>query len=169
MNAADPGTSPAGAGDSNLVVARYRNGQVVKGHTRDFFPDRPLFHVLPRGAQAAVAVQTAELKAVFFVRDLLGNRLRHKSRKFPPVDPGPQTGRRIAVLFDDGELIVGHEETYSPDKAGFFVFPSDSHGNNLRVYVLRAATRIVKLGLQAEEMARSTPPNRSKFKPPAAA
>ena len=160
------GATP-GAGENNLVVARYRSGQVVKGYTRDFFPDRPLYHVLPRGGAQAVAVKTAELKAVFFVRDLVGNRLRHKNRRFPAQDVGPQTGRRIAVLFEDGELLVGHAQTYSPERAGFFVFPSDPQGNNLRVYVVRAATRQVKLGPQAEELARTAP--RPKQKPPAAA
>jgi len=169
MNPGGPATPPTGTGENNLVVARYRNGQVVKGYTRDFFPDRPQFHVLPKGGHTAVPVRTQELKAVFFVRDLMGNRLRHKNRKFPAVDAGPQSGRRIAVLFEDGELIVGHAQTYSPDKSGFFVFPADPNGNNTRIYVLRAATRHIKFGPQAEEMARATPPNRTKFKPPAAA
>jgi hypothetical protein len=49
------------------------------------------------------------------------------------------------------------------------VFPADPQGNNLRIYVLRAATKQIKFGPQAEDLARATPPNRSKFKPPAAA
>jgi len=161
------GTAPAG-GENNLVVARYRNGQVVKGYTRDFFPDRPLFHVLPKGSAQSVPVKTAELKGVFFVRDLLGNRLRHKNRRFPATDTGPQLGRRIAVLFEDGELLIGHSQTYSPERAGFFVFPLDPQGNNLRVYVLRAATKQVKLGPMAEELARTAPAPKQKA-PPAAA
>lgn len=156
-----PGGTPGG-GENNLVVARLRNGDVVKGYTRDFFPDRPLFHVLPKGGQVAFAVKTADLKALFFVRDLLGNRMRNKGRRFPAVDQGPQTGRRIAVLFEDGELLVGYAQTYSADKAGFFVFPADSQSNNIRVYVLRAATRQVKLGPAADDLARTAPPPRAK-------
>jgi hypothetical protein len=167
MNPQSP-TGSAGAGENNLVVARYRNGQVVKGYTRDFYPERPVFHVLPKGAGQVVPVRTAELKGVFFVRDLLGNRLRHKNRRFPAQDSGPQAGRRIAVLFEDGELLVGHSQTYSPERTGFFVFPLDPQGNNLRVYVLRAATRQVKLGPMAEELARTAPPPKRKA-PPAAA
>lgn len=158
----------AGLGENNLVVARFRTGQVVKGYTRDFYPERPVFHVLPKGGAQAVSVKVAELKAVFFVRDLLGNRLRHKNRRFPAQDSGPQAGRRIAVLFEDGELLVGHAQTYSPERPGFFVFPLDPQGNNVRVYVLRAATRQVKLGPMAEELARTTPPPKRKA-PPAAA
>lgn len=162
------GAAPGGGpGDNNLVVARYRNGQVIKGYTRDFFPERPVFHVLPKGGAQSVPVKLTELKGVFFVRDLLGNRLRHKNRRFPAQDPGPQSGRRIAVLFEDGELLVGHSQTYSPERPGFFVFPLDPQGNNLRVYVVRAATKQVKLGPMAEELARAAPPPKRKL-PPAA-
>ncbi|MEP7027253.1 MAG: hypothetical protein ABI960_01535 [Candidatus Eisenbacteria bacterium] len=154
-------------GENNLVVARYRNGQVVKGYTRDFFPDRPLFHVLPKGGQTAVPVKTAELKGVFFVRDLVGSRTRNKGRRFPAVDQGPQTGRRISVLFEDGELLVGYAQTYGPDKPGFFVYPADPQSNNLRAYVLRAATKQVKLGPAADELARTAPPPRQKPRPAA--
>ena len=162
--AVHPGGAPGGGsgGDNNLVVARYRSGQVVKGHTRDFFPDRPVFHVLPKGAQTTVPVKTAELKGVFFVHDLLGNRLHNKGRRFPAVDQGPQTGRRIAVLFEDGELLVGYAQIYGAEKPGFFVFPADARSNNIRVYVLRAATRQVKLGPAADELARTAPPPRAK-------
>ena len=164
----NPGGTPgSGAGESNLVVARYRNGQVIKGYTRDFFPDRPLFHVLPKGGQATVPIKTAELKGVFFVHDLLGNRLHNKGRRFPAVDQGPQTGRRIAVLFEDGELLVGYAQTYSAEKPGFFVFPADARSNNIRVYVLRAATKQVKLGPAADELARTAPTPRVKPRPAA--
>ena len=162
------GSGGSAAGENNLVVARFRSGQVVKGYTRDFYPERPVFHVLPRGGAQAIAVRLAELKGVFFVRDLLGNRLRHKNRRFPAQEQGPQNGRHIAVLFEDGEVMVGHSQTYSPERPGFFVFPIDPQGNNLRVYVLRAAVKQVKLGPQADELARTAPPPRRK-NPPAAA
>jgi len=150
--------------ESNLVVARYRSGEVVKGYTRDFFPERPVFHVLPKGGQVSVQVMTPELKGLFFVRDLLGNRLRNKGRRFPAVDQGPHTGRRVAVLFEDGELLVGYAQTYSAEKAGFFVFPADPNSNNIRIYVLRAATKQIKLGPAADELARTAPPPRPKPK-----
>ena len=96
------------AGGMNQVVARFANGSVIKGYTRDFHPERPQFHILQKGASTGIPVKVPELKAVFFVRDLLGNRLHSKNRKFPVADQGPQQGRRIAVLFKDGELLVGN-------------------------------------------------------------
>jgi len=158
MNIHPGGADPVPpVGESNLVVARFRDGHVIKGHTRDFTPERHLFHVLPRGGLVTVPIDTADLKAVFFVRDLVGNKLFHKKRVFPSFDAGPQTGRRIAVLFEDGELLVGHTQSYSGDTPGFFVFPVDARENNSRIYVLRAATREVRLGLGAEELTRTTP------------
>ena len=167
MNPTTPPAPGQTGTENNLVVARYRTGQVVKGYTRDFFPDRPQFHVLPKGGQTSIPVKTGELKGVFFVHDLLGNRLRNKGRRFPAVDQGPQTGRRIAVLFEDGELLVGYAQTYSAEKPGFFIFPADPNSNNIRVYVLRAATKQVKLGPAAEELVRTAPPPRAKPRPAA--
>ena len=158
MTSHPPGAAPAAlSGESNLVVARFRDGRVIKGHTRDFIPECARFHVLPRGGMQTVEIQSAELKAVFFVRDLAGNKWFHKKRAFPAFDAGPDSGRRIAVLFEDGELIIGHAQTYTADSAGFFVFPIDARENNARVYVMRAATTEVRLGLGAEELARTAP------------
>lgn len=161
----NPIPSPGGstpAGENNLVVARYRTGEVIKGSTGDFFPERPLFHVLPKGGGAAVPVKTAELKGVFFVRSLVGDRNHQKGRSFPKTDPASQTGRHIAVLFEDGEVLVGYSQTYGPEKTGFFVYPADPGSNNTRVYVLRAATKVIKLGAAADEYARIAPPPRAR-------
>jgi len=158
MNPQPQGTPPAAVvGESNLVVARFKDGRVIKGHTRDFVPACLHFHVLPRGEMQTVKIDTAELKAVFFVRDLAGNKWFHKKRAFPAFDAGPDAGRRISVLFEDGELLIGHARTYAGDSPGFFVFPLDARENNTRVYVLRAATKEVRLGLGAEELARTAP------------
>ena len=141
--------------EMNLVVARFLDGHLVKGSTEDFFPDRPMFHVQSRGA-GAQTVRMRDLKAVFFVRDLQGNSGHNKSREFPP-DEVREQGRKIAVLFKDGELLVGHTLTYLPGKQGFFVFPADRRGNNLRVYVLSEAAKQVKVGPAAEQLAKITP------------
>ena len=157
-------------GSSDRVVTRDRRGRVVKGSTRDFFPDRALFHIRPPDSAVTLHVRMNELKAVYFVRDLAGNPEHAKLRAFPPADPMPTVGRRIAVLFQDGELLVGYAQNYTGEKAGFFVYPCDPFGNTIRAYVLRAATKAVKLGPAAEELARSTPPVPGKAQqPPAAA
>jgi hypothetical protein len=174
---ATPPPGPASRTDitsSERVVAHDRRGRVVKGSTKDFFPDRTLFHIRSAESKITLHVRMNELKAVYFVRDLAGNPEHAKLRAFPPADPTPTVGRRIAVLFEDGELLVGHAQNYTGEKAGFFVYPCDPFGNTIRAYVLRAATKAVKIGPAAEELARSAPPAPGKSpaktqRPPAAA
>ena len=42
---------------------------------------------------------------------------------------------------------------FSPDREGFFIFPSDFQANNLRVYVLTASSVEIKAGPAAEALA----------------
>jgi hypothetical protein len=142
--------------ERNLVVARYTNGCTIKGYTEDFFPNRPVFHVHLRPGES-VAVKMADLKAVFFVKDLLGDRTHRKTRDFGPAGHDGAHGKKIAVLFKDGEVLTGHTLSYVPGKQGFFLFPTDKKGNNKRVYVISAATRDVKVGPAAEQLARTAP------------
>ena len=48
-------------------------------------------------------------------------------------------GKRIQVKFKDGEVLIGYTSGYSPDRMGFFVFPSDPDSNNEKVFVVAAA------------------------------
>jgi hypothetical protein len=52
----------------------------------------------------------------------------------------PGLGKRIQVKFKDGEVLIGYTSGYSPDRTGFFVFPSDPDSNNEKVFVMTAAT-----------------------------
>lgn len=125
----------------NRVVARYRDGRMVKGVTTDFGPAREFFHVAPEGGGAPVTVRHADLKAVFFVRDFSGDPGHRKQNEF---DPGKLAiGRKLRVLFEDGELLVGTTQGYQPGRPGFFLVPADPAGNAERCYVVAAATREV--------------------------
>lgn len=131
----------------NQVVARFRDGRVVKGITNDFLPTRDVFHVLEAAAGGApaqpVIVRFADLKALFFVRDLAGNPGHEGTNDFTRGQAVP--GRRIRVIFADGEVLAGTTQGYSAGRTGFFVTPVDSKGNNERVFVLAGATREVEL------------------------
>ena len=141
--------------EKNLVVARFADGRMIKGSTDDFYPERPLFHIQSR-EEGMKHVRMCDLKAVFFVRSLQGDPSHLKSREFS-ADSEKTQGRKIAAVFKDGELIAGHTLTYLPGKQGFFLFPADRRGNNLRVYVVTAATRVVKIGPAAEQLIKMTP------------
>jgi hypothetical protein len=127
----------------NRVVVHYRDGRLVKGSTADFLPTRDLFHVVPEGGGPSLAVRHGELKALFFVRDLTGNPSRGNRNEF---DPGkPVIGRKIRVVFEDGEVMIGTTHGYQPERAAFFVVPASPQSNAERCFVIAAATREVEL------------------------
>lgn len=126
----------------NLVVAAFRDGRRLKGTTLDFLPTRDAFHLnLSEGGVETVAV--ADLKALFFVRDLAGDFLREKRKDFP--EGRKPLGRKIRVTFSDGEEILGTTQGYDPSRKGFFVTPADPEANNERIFVIAASAREVNL------------------------
>ena len=134
----------------NQVVARFKDGTILKGKTNDFFQNKRLFHLEPVGSDAGgvkmekpktMQIDTENLKAAFFVKKYKGNNY-HKDLYNDNV---PGSGRKIEVKFIDGEVIIGYSLNYSPDRNGFFVIPADLKGNNERIFVIRSATEKVTL------------------------
>ena len=138
---------------TNLVVARYVDGRVVKGMTQDFSPNRGLFHVEPLDGGPPVEVRIRQLKALFFVVSLQGDPSRPDVHGFVHGPAETQQGKKIAVRFKDGELLCGYTLTWTPEREGFFMFPADSTANNQRMFVVTAATLEVKAGPAAEVLA----------------
>jgi hypothetical protein len=124
----------------NKVVARFIDGRMVKGTTSDFSPAKDSFHVAEVTASGSrpVDIRTAELKALFFVKDFGGNPKHAERNQFDPVRPAP--GRRIRVTFKDGETLVGTTAGYQPGRPGFFLVPADPDSNIERCYVVTGAT-----------------------------
>lgn len=126
----------------NKVVARFADGRIIKGVTADFFPNKDVFHVsdssAPMGAEP-VEIRKADLKALFFVKDLAGNPAYDEVKEFSsrPI------GRALKVVFNDGEVMVGTTTGYQPGRPGFFLEPADPNSNNERCYIVTAATREV--------------------------
>ena len=65
-----------------------------------------------------------------------------ESNEFDPAHP--PAGRRIRVVFKDGEVLIGTTTGYQPGRPGFFLVPADSDSNVERCYIVTAATREVK-------------------------
>jgi hypothetical protein len=126
--------------EPSKIVARYRDGRTLKGTTQNFFPNKPVFHVIRvggTGSGGATEVKLEDLKAIFFVRDFTGNA-KHVERK--QLAPGERAqGRLMEVTSKDGEVIVGTTTGYDPNRPGFFLFPIDPSANNVRVYVVASA------------------------------
>ena len=138
---------------SNLIVARYHDGRVLKGVTRDFSPNRAMFHVDPQDDGPTVELRFRQLKALFFVSSLEGDPSRQDVRGFVHGPAETSQGKKIAVRFKDGEFICGYTLSWSPDREGFFLFPADVHSNNQRIYVITSSTLEVKAGPAAEVLA----------------
>ncbi|MEZ5292778.1 MAG: hypothetical protein R2745_16980 [Vicinamibacterales bacterium] len=124
----------------NRVVARFADGRMVKGTTQDFSVTRDFFHVIPTDPGAApVKVGLPALKAVFFVKDHTGNKDYNEKKAFDKLVPG----RKLQVVFKDGEMLVGSTTAYDAARPGFFMTPADPMSNNDRIYVVAKAVRAV--------------------------
>jgi hypothetical protein len=136
------------------VVAHFKDGSIVKGHTEDFDPDKDAFTLQPYvGGQKPVPVTLEDLKAVFHVKTFEGN---------PDHGPSPESvgevadprfrgvmerGRKALLEFKDGERMWGFAAGVERPTSGFFFFPTDPESNNLRIYVVRSALKdMVLLG-----------------------
>ncbi len=123
------------------IVARFLDGRVLKGVTFNFRPERRNFHLQLDDTGDQVEVNVDELKSVFFVKDLTGNKDYNDRQDVERRG----YGRRLEVTFVDGESIVGYTQGYSPDRPGFFMAPADPDSNNDRIYVVRESTEAVNL------------------------
>lgn len=127
---------------NNMVVARFIDGRIVKGMTSDFFPAKDRFHVSLAESPADAKPEeifTKDLKALFFVKDYAGNPNRPDKKEFDPAQP--QAGRKIKVIFKDGEVLIGTTQGYQPGRPGFFLIPADPGSNIDRCYVVSASTK----------------------------
>ncbi len=135
---------------TNKVVARYKNGAVLKGVTTDFNPEKPIFHIQVKiGDKINLKeIKIDHLKAVFFVKTYEGNKEYEEKKTFDNLVSG---GIKIKVFFIDGEILVGTTNGYKPDRIGFWFFPADRGSNNIRVFVVNSAVKGVKLGVDADK------------------
>ena len=128
----------------NKVVARFTDGRTLRGLTYDFEASKASFHIIEADAAPGtrpVEVQLQELKAVFFVKDFAGDP-QHKERKeFDPAHP--PLGRKIRVVFKDGETLVGVTPGYQSGRAGFFLLPADADSNTQRCYVVASSAQSI--------------------------
>lgn len=125
----------------NKVVARFRDGRVLKGHTTDFIPTKSSFHItLPEASDGKpISVQLSELKAIFFVKDFRGDPGYNDKKDFDSSKP--VAGRKIRVVFKDGEILVGTTQGYQQGRPAFFMIPADPQSNIDRCFIISGATK----------------------------
>ncbi|MBE0432363.1 hypothetical protein IBX73_02720 [candidate division WOR-3 bacterium] len=137
----------------NRIVLHFLDNKVLKGYTHDFTPLREKFHLISEDASSkgeVHEVHCSDLKAVFFVKTLEGNRDYVERKTFRSVDSEGLRGLKVKVEFPDGEVIRGTSFGYSRGRKGFFVIPVDPASNNERIYVVTNKVRDVRIGAAAE-------------------
>jgi hypothetical protein len=118
------------------MIARYKDGSVLKGYSDDFSPEKKLFHFRLLSGKTVV-INLEDLKALFFVKSFKGN----KDLKPKYQDPRPWSGFKIKVVFFDDEILIGYSPHHSIDTHGFFVIPADLQINNEEIFVIKSATK----------------------------
>lgn len=126
------------------IVVHMKDGTIHKGVTHDFTAGLESFHLLPaEGGGIPKRIATDQMKALFYVKDYIGNRDFVARRAFQEAK---QQDARAIVRFADGEEIWGYLGEGASDAAGigFFFFPADDDDNNIRIYVIRSALESMK-------------------------
>lgn len=127
----------------NRVVVACLDGRRLKGHVYNFSMVKESFYLFPEEDSAeheGVEVLLKDLKAIFFVKNFAGDPERRDILQAQPHGHG----RAIEVTFPDGEIVTGTSEAYNPARTGFFLFPFDQAGNNIRIFVVNKNVREVK-------------------------
>lgn len=130
------------------VVVKYQDGKITKGWIEDFRPDREslFFYPLFEYSEAErLEIKFASLKAVFFVKDFIGDKNYKKVRTFDVWLKITPSQRKLVVNFLDGEHLYGTSHSYGRYKIGFFVYPIDPKDNNERIFVVHKAIESVRL------------------------
>jgi len=127
----------------NKVVVHMKDGAIHKGITHDFDPDTENFHLLPaEGGGVPRRVAVDEMKALFYVKDYMGNRDFIARRQF---DEAQASGKRAILTFYDGETVWGFLGESGDTGRGFYFFPLDEGDNNIRIFVVQSSVKEIKM------------------------
>jgi hypothetical protein len=127
------------------VVVKYVNGKIIKGFMQNFSPNKDSFHLIPadKSSGGSIEVLVKHLKAIFVVRDFMGNPQYDERKKY--VEGENPSGMKLEVTFADGEVIVGSTLLgYDPKRQGNFIVPADPNSNNIRVFIVSSAVKSVR-------------------------
>ena len=127
------------------IIARFQDGRMTKGYSQDFFPNKPTFRIYENSTGIAgepVEVKVSDLKAIFFVKTFEGDPQYQERKTYLTEEKA--SGRKVEVTFRDGELMEGAVLGYNPKQVGFFLFPIDTEGNNIRIFVVNQSVKNVQ-------------------------
>lgn len=131
--------------EQERVVARFRDGRLVKGIVKNFRVDSAMIVLSEETTLQERRIALEDLKAIFFVKTFTGHS-EHIERKAFGIRK--LKGRKALVKFDDKETLVGFidgdvpwDKGFSLEKLGkgvkgFFLTPVDGECNNEKVFVV---------------------------------
>ena len=130
------------------AVVKYQNGEIIKGWVEDFKPERESFTLFPLieySEEERLEIKFSLLKAVFFVKDFMGDKNYKKVRTFNVDIKITPSQRKLIVNFKDGEHLYGTSHSYGRYKIGFFMYPIDPKDNSERIFVVHSAVDSIRL------------------------
>jgi small nuclear ribonucleoprotein (snRNP)-like protein len=137
---------------SEKIVARFNDGRILKGYLKDFSVNKDVVILHEAEKKKKHTIPIEDLKALFFVKTFEGDS-GYSERKAYGVRKS--IGRKVYVKFKDGESMIGFIEGELPWKKGFFLsksdtgdkgfflIPTDSEGNNIKIFVVGSSVRDV--------------------------
>lgn len=140
--------------DGEKVVARFRNGALVKGYVKNFKIDRERITLNEPRTHKVRRIPVDDLKALFFVKTFKGYG-DYVERKVFGIRKN--AGRKVFVKFNDRESLVGFIDGALPwnkgfslsmlgrKAKGFFLVPADGDSNNSKVFVVGSAIRDITI------------------------
>lgn len=132
----------------NKVVVKYLDGRMVKGNTFDFVPTRDTFHLdvietdEDEEKLGMREIEISQLKAIFFVKDFAGRPDYEERKEFLPGDE--RRGKKVRIVFSDGEEMNALSMGFSRERKGFFVNPVDPESNNIRIFVISSTVKAIE-------------------------
>jgi hypothetical protein len=130
------------------VVVKYKDGKIIKGWIEDFHPDRKLFILFPLieyNEEERLEIIFSSLKAVFFIKDFIGDKNYKKVRTFNIDTKVTPRQRKLIATFKDGENLYGTSHSHGRYKVGFFIYPIDPKDNNERIFVIHSAVESIRI------------------------
>src|SRR3972149_2739742 len=106
------------------VALHYLDGQVLKASAHDSPPSKPHFHFFPADVGPSgkpIQVHVKDLKAVVFIKDLVGDDLLDEPQKV--VEGKQPPGRKVEGGFADGSVVAGLTMAHDPRPAGLLRVP----------------------------------------------
>jgi len=137
--------------ERNKVILHFLDGKLLKGYMQDFtIADDVVF--IQDASDDSQKVRVKDLKAIFFVKKFEGDKAYRERKSFEGSKPA---GRRMFLRFKDGESLTGCVDGDIPWEKGFFLeekkmngfflIPSDSDSNNIKVFVVASSVKDVTM------------------------